>query len=34
MLEEISEKTTVEEVLAKTGAKLKVADNLKILEQA
>lgn len=34
VLEEISEKTTVEEVLAKTGAKLKVADNLKILEQA
>lgn len=34
VLEEISEKTTVEEVLAKTGAKLKVADHLKILEQA
>lgn len=34
VLEEISEKTTVEEVLSKTGAKLKVADHLKILEQA
>ena len=32
VLEEISEKTTLEEVLAKTGAKLIVADELKILE--
>ena len=32
VLEEISEKTTVEEVLAKTGAKLIVSDNLKVLE--
>ena len=32
VLEEISEKTTLEEVLAKTGAKLIVADQLKVLE--
>ena len=32
VLEEISEKTTLEEVLAKTGAKLIVADELKVLE--
>ena len=32
VLEEISEKTTLEEVLAKTGAKLIVSDNLKVLE--
>ena len=32
VLEEISEKTTLEEILAKTGAKLIVADELKVLE--
>lgn len=34
VLEEISAKTTVEEVIAKTGAKLTIADNLKIMEEA
>lgn len=34
VLEEISAKTTVEEVQAKTGAKLTIAENVKIMEEA
>jgi len=34
VLEEISNKTTVDEVIAKTGAKLAVAANVKIMEEA
>lgn len=34
VLEEISAKTTVEEVIAKTGAKLTLAENIKVMEEA